>query len=186
MKFNLLNRSRLHEIFLLFLLLETTIQAFICTNDKRVSPGYLRLKSMQQRAATDESDDGIPRNSLRDRRRNKRNSDFEKSITSAESSIESEFQSYLMKNPNEDAPCYVTPSQFQSEEILNDHIRFYGFDTLFPTSNLGEEFDQNGMFRTALRIAARDDYYVQDVTLTEKVSELHSYQSIHERCVALS
>jgi hypothetical protein len=113
---------------------------------------------------------------MRDRRRNKRNSDFEKSITSAESSIESELQSYLRMSPNEEAPCYVTPSQFQSEEIRNDHIRFYGFDTLFPASNLGELFDQSSVFRTALRMAARDDYYVQDATLTEKVRDLNSYQ----------
>lgn len=171
MKFNVINRLHMHEVLLLFLLLEATIHAFICTNEKRGSLGYLRLMSMEQPFSIDDSDDGIPRNSLRDRRRNKRNSDFEKSIISAEASIESQYASYLRMNSNEDAPCYVTPSEFQSEEVQNDHIRFYGFDTLFPSSNLGELFDQNSMFRTAVRMAARDDYYVQDATLTEKVCE---------------
>jgi hypothetical protein len=133
---------------------------------------------MQQPASIDDSNDSIPSNSLRDRRRKKRNGDFEKSITSAESPIESALKSYLSMSPNEDAPCFVTPSQFQLEEIRNDHIRFYGFDTLFPASNLGELFDQNSVFRAALRMAARDDYYVQDATLTEKVRQLYSYRSM--------
>jgi hypothetical protein len=131
---------------------------------------------MQQPASIDDSNDSIPSNSLRDRRRKKRNGDFEKSITSAESPIESALKSYLSMSPNEDAPCFVTPSQL--EEIRNDHIRFYGFDTLFPASNLGELFDQNSVFRAALRMAARDDYYVQDATLTEKVRQLYSYRSM--------
>jgi hypothetical protein len=139
---------------------------------------------MQQPASIDDSNNSIPSNSMRDRRRKKRNGDFEKSITSAESSIESALQSYLSMSPNEDAPCFVTPSQFQSEEIRNDHIRFYGFDTLFPASNLGESFDQNSVFRAALRMAARDDYYVQDASLTEKVRQLYSYRSM--RAVAPS
>jgi hypothetical protein len=139
---------------------------------------------MQQPASIDDSNNSIPSNSMRDRRRKKRNGDFEKSITSAESSIESALQSYLSMSPNEDAPCFVTPSQFQSEEIRNDHIRFYGFDTLFPASNLGEFFDQNSVFRAALRMAARDDYYVQDTSLTEKVRQLYSYRSM--RAVAPS
>jgi hypothetical protein len=133
---------------------------------------------MQQPASIDDSNDSIPSNSMRDRRRKKRNGDFEKSITSAESPIESALKSHLSMSPNEDAPCFVTPSQFQLEEIRNDHIRFYGFDTLFPASNLGELFDQNSVFRAALRMAARDDYYVQDATLTEKVRQLYSYRSM--------
>jgi hypothetical protein len=39
---------------------------------------------------------------------------------------------------NEDSPCYEIPIEFREDEISNKHIVFYGFDDLFPLSNIGK------------------------------------------------
>ena len=78
----------------------------------------------------------------------------------------------MNKIPNEDSPSYPTPLEFQEEKVENQHIKFYGFDTLFPDSNLGEVFDSNSAFRVAVRAAVRNDYFIFDATLTDEVNAM--------------
>ena len=55
--------------------------------------------------------------------------------------------------------CY---HESNAAPITHSHIRFYAFDELFPDSNLAEAFDTNGDFRHALRVAAREDFFMPD------------------------
>lgn len=70
---------------------------------------------------------------------------------------------------NEDAPCFqVDGVAF----IETNHIKFLGFDNLFPGSNLSERFDNSSDLRTAIRMAARADFFVPDQSLTAEVNAL--------------
>jgi hypothetical protein len=77
--------------------------------------------------------------SLRDRRKNKRNKNIEfRAVTDTNSNTIG--MHLLSKADNEEASCYLTPFELQQERIVNQHIKFYGFDDLFPLSNLGKCF----------------------------------------------
>ena len=113
-----------------------------------------------------------PALSLRNRRHQKRliQQDLERGINT--NNNEALLKSLLTLDDNEsNSRCLLTPQSLQCDDLISrsnhQHIQFYGFDTLFPDSNLGEIFDMNSEFRTAIRIAVRSDFFVPDDTLSE-------------------
>lgn len=115
-------------------------------------------------------EDEIPSSSLRDRRRQKRSGESSQNTANTVELLDAIQNDCLGKPSNENSPLYTTPLEQQLEEINEEHVHFYGFDTLFPNSNLGEFFDKEGTFRTAIRMAAREDFFIPDSALTDEVS----------------
>ena len=116
-----------------------------------------------------EIEDEIPSSSLRDRRLHRRSGESRQNVVNSVELLEAVQNTCLSTQSNEDSPVYITRQELQSEQISEDHVLFYGFDTLFPGSNLGEVFDQERTFRTAMRMAAREDFYISDSALTDEV-----------------
>lgn len=116
-----------------------------------------------------EIEDEIPSSSLRDRRLHRRSGESRQKAVNSLELLEAVQNTCLSTQSNEDSPVYITRQELQSEQISEDHVLFYGFDTLFPGSNLGEVFDQERTFRTAMRMAARKDFYISDSALTDEV-----------------
>jgi hypothetical protein len=114
-------------------------------------------------------DDEIPSSSLRDRRRQKRSGEASQNNANTIEQLDAIQNDCLGKPSNENSPLYTTPLEQQLEEINEEHVIFYGFDTLFPNSNLGEFFDKERAFRTAIRMAAREDFFIPDSALTDEV-----------------
>ena len=114
-------------------------------------------------------DDEIPSSSLRDRRRQKRNGESSQNNANTEELLDAIQNDCLGEPSNENSPLYTTPVGQQLGEINEEHVLFYGFDMLFPNSNLGEFFDQERTFRTAIRMAAREDFFIPDSALTDEV-----------------
>lgn len=119
-------------------------------------------------------DDEIPSSSLRDRRRQKRSGESSQNTANTVELFDAIQNDCLGKPSNENSPLYTTPLEQQLEEINEEHVLFYGFDTLFPNSNLGEFFDKERTFRTAIRMAAREDFFIPDSALTDEVCLLSS------------
>ena len=133
--------------------------------------GHFQCRDRQMTLYSDEDLSSKPL-SLRDRRKNKRAGKFDETREVLETKVAAAVESYLNMSPNEDGPSYITPLDFQLDKINNEHIKFYGFDNLFPNSNLGEVFDLNGNFRTAIRVAVRNDYYILDLSLSDEANSL--------------
>ena len=114
-------------------------------------------------------EDEIPSSSLRDRRLHRRSGESRQNAVNSVELLDAVQNTCLSTQSNEDSPVYITRQELQSEEIGEDHVTFYGFDTLFPGSNLGEVFDQERTFRAAIRMAAREDFYISDSALTDEV-----------------
>ena len=133
--------------------------------------GYFQRRDNQVTMSSDENPLSQPL-SLRDRRKNKRNGNFDETKGLLEAKVAAAAESCLSVSPNEDAPSYLIPVDLQFEKIENEHIKFYGFDNLFPTSNLGEVFDLDNDFRTAIRIAVRNDYFIFDSSLSEEANSV--------------
>ena len=54
---------------------------------------------------------------------------------------------------------------------MNEHVKFYGLDALFPkTSGLQTVFNSSADFRTGIRKAMRDDFFVQDQGMSDKAN----------------
>lgn len=86
----------------------------------------------------------------------------------------------LQLQSNEDAECYpslslATSLSSSSTPVLikDHHINFYSFDDIFG-SNIGFSniFNSNSEFRKELRIAARNDFFVKDETISNEMNDL--------------
>ena len=103
--------------------------------------------------------------SLRNRRKQKRDEIMDNERQRDAVKTEEKVLQGLSKPSNEEAEAYPVPAHLATDRITHTHIQFHGFDTLFPGSNLAELFDTNSTFREAIRMAAREDLFVNDDTL---------------------
>ena len=99
----------------------------------------------------------------------------------------------LQLQPNEDAFCYSSlslatsllssssssssslplPPSLSPVLITDEHIKFYSFDDIFGSNVcFSELFNSNSDFRKDLRIAARNDFFVKDETITNEMNNL--------------
>jgi hypothetical protein len=123
------------------------------------------------RSASESSTGADPRarNSLRDRRKERRQRSIETDLQNAQLKLDNINKEMLSRQPNEQAPSY--PIQSEGGPIFeSDHVRFYGFDELFPKSHLGDKFDNSAELRSDIRTAARKDFFVPDETLSEEAN----------------
>ena len=64
--------------------------------------------------------------------------------------------------PNQEAEAYTVPPLLRqptsATQELQDHVKFYSWDDVFPTAQFSKVFNENGAFRRELRIAARQDF----------------------------
>ena len=74
----------------------------------------------------------------------------------------------LSKPSNEATNMKIDTSRHGDTEIIGKHIEFYSLDELFPHCNISisKLFNSNSGFRSDLRIAARDDFFVPDEKLS--------------------
>ena len=170
---NLKNPLSLPLVWIILLSLQffatvITVESF---QIKYASCGHFQCRDRHVTLYSDENLSSQPL-SLRDRRKNRRTGKFDEARELLERKVAAATDSYLSLSPNEDGPSYITPLDLQLERIDNEHIKFYGFDSLFPDSNLGEVFDINSDFRTAVRVAVRNDYYIFDSTLSEEANSV--------------
>ena len=77
---------------------------------------------------------------------------------------------YLSRPPNETTCKKIQTSQYGGEEIAGCHVNFYSFDELFPHCNISTLFNTNTAFRSDLRAAAREDFFVPDETLSSQAN----------------
>jgi len=107
---------------------------------------------------------------LRQRRLEKRVSNT-RIVTSLEQDIK---QHHLLQlSCNEDtALCYPTSSS-STTGLIKDHIKFYSFNDLFGNDlDFSGLFDSNSQFRKDLRVAARNDFFVKDATISNEANSL--------------
>jgi len=91
----------------------------------------------------------------------------------------------LKLKPNEEAICFpslslasslsssLSSSSSSSSPIKDDHIRFYSFDDIFGKNyKFSDFFNSNNEFRKDLRLAARNDFYVKDETISNEANNL--------------
>ena len=109
--------------------------------------------------------------SLRLRRLEKRVSNTRNMLTSLEEDIK---QHHLLQlSCNEDATCYPISSSLSSSLSIKDHIKFYSFNDLFGRHlDFSGLFDSNSQFRKDIRVAARNDFFVKDVTISNEANSL--------------
>ena len=111
--------------------------------------------------------------SLRNRRKQKRDEMGDQERERLQSAADANLLQALSQPANEDAPPFPVPESHREHNavaITHPHIRFYSFDELFPESNLAEVFDTHGDFRHALRVAAREDFFMPDDRLPENAN----------------
>jgi hypothetical protein len=173
MNFSSHRLGQLSFIFLISLCCQYTVYSLHTISRVKSSLRHSKL-IMLCNGLKNSVDDEIPSSSLRDRRRQKRSGESSQNTANTVELFDAIQNDCLGKPSNENSPLYTTPLEQQLEEINEEHVLFYGFDTLFPNSNLGEFFDKERTFRTAIRMAAREDFFIPDSALTDEVCLLSS------------
>ena len=109
----------------------------------------------------------IPRRSIASRKRERRES--QRPVESPRIATEKLRAKEDLSKPHNEATCTkMQTSLYGGAEITGEHITFYSLDELFPNCNvsISRLFNTNSTFRSDLRKAARDDFFVPDEKLS--------------------